>query len=60
MKQNEALSKPFFAQFLEMQEKQHPNTEGIITWPWPPGTTAPGRDKETMKYPSDDDEDIFI
>ena len=58
MKQNETLAQPFFARFLETQIKEESTTQGII--PWPPGTTFPGRDYETMKAPSDDDEDTFI
>jgi hypothetical protein len=58
MKQNEELMKPFFAQFLEGQNRQG-DTQGIIPWPWP--TTAPAKDNlETHKYPSDGDDDIFI
>ena len=50
--------KPFFAQFLEGQNRQG-DTQGIIPWPWP--TTAPAKDNlETHKYPSDGDDDIFI
>lgn len=59
MKQNEELAMPFFARFLESQERTAPNTQGIIPWPWPP-TTRPGGDYETHKAPSDSDEDIYI
>jgi hypothetical protein len=59
MNQNETLARPFFAQFLEGQQRQQPNTQGIIPWPWP--TTGYGKDNiETHKAPSDSDEDIYI
>ena len=60
MKQNEALMKPFFVRFLQAQSRIDEPVEHGFPWPFPGGGSAPGKDKETMKYPSDNDEDIYI
>jgi Serine endopeptidase inhibitors len=50
MKENTQVSKPFFAQFLEAQNKESQNTQNT-------GITKPWLDiHETQKYPSDGDE----
>jgi hypothetical protein len=49
MKQNEQLSKPFFVQFLEDQNKEE-RSGNNITKPWLDIN-------ETHKYPSDSDEE---
>jgi hypothetical protein len=56
MKQNEQLSKPFFAKFLESQKKENKEApQGSFV------TNRPFLDlPQTMKWPSDDDDDIFI
>jgi Serine endopeptidase inhibitors len=54
MKQNNQLSKPFFAQFLEAQKKDSQETQNTnITKPWLDVN-------ETHKYPSDSDEEWDI
>jgi hypothetical protein len=62
MDQHEPLRLPFFARFLELQHKQDGNTQGIFPLPPLPPRTDKLRDHldETQKFPSDNDEDIFI
>ena len=61
MKQNDQVKKPFFAKFLENQQGEgdaSQQKQGL--WPWPP-ITSKGKDDfdQTMKYPSDNDEDYM-
>jgi hypothetical protein len=62
MDQHEPLKQPFFARFLELQHKQDGNMQGIFPFPPLPPRTDKLRDHldETQKFPSDNDEDIFI
>lgn len=55
MKQNE-LSKPFFAQFLEAQARvqQQSEANSLI---WPPVSLPIIEHDQTMKYPSDGDDE---
>lgn len=69
MKDEKALKQPFFAQFLEDQlkeEVQAEGGEGSLTHPVADNITIPERDAvtkpaydmaQTMKYPSDGDDD---
>lgn len=56
MQQNQP-QQPFFARFLELQNKEEHNNERLFD-PWPvPKPTKPILDLEqTQKYPSDGDE----
>jgi hypothetical protein len=59
MNQNEQQKQPFFARFLESQNKQPQTINGQLTDPWPvPMPTSPFKDPITDKYPSDGDDDI--
>jgi hypothetical protein len=58
MKEKEALQQPFFARFLENQQPEKTNNAGTNNG-WVV-TSKIKDDLETMKYPSDNDEDIFI
>lgn len=70
MKNEKALKQPFFAQFLEDQVKEEPTAEGgtgNLTNPATDNVTIPERDvvtkpaydmAQTMKYPSDGDDDV--
>jgi hypothetical protein len=57
MKQNNALKLPFFAKLLEAQETD-PSRDDQQSF-WPPVITAVLKDGgyQTMKYPSDGDEE---
>jgi hypothetical protein len=57
MKQNDQLKKPFFAKFLESQDKDEANKQNPSFLPWP--ITSKGKDDhdQTMKFPSDGDEE---
>jgi hypothetical protein len=55
MEQNK--KQPFFAALLESQAKIPAPGEQYFPIPWPGPGTRPGGDYETMKYPSDDDEE---
>jgi len=60
MTQNE-FSKPFFAKFLESQQPAKvTSTDKEQAQPWPIITLPIGDMDHTMKYPSDNDEDIYI
>jgi hypothetical protein len=61
MHQNEQFSKPFFAKFLESQQAAKETTaDNQRAQPWPIITIPIGDMDHTMKYPSDNDEDIYI
>jgi len=55
---NQQEQQPFFARFLELQQKQEQNSREGLFDPWPvPIPTKPLVDIEhTQKYPSDGDE----
>lgn len=61
MNQNEQFQKPFFARFLESQQSaKETGTSNQQAQPWPI-VTIPLADMDyTLKYPSDNDEDIYI
>ena len=61
MIQNEQTQKPFFAKFLESQQAaKETRTDSQQAQPWPIITIPIGDMDHTMKYPSDNDEDIYI
>jgi hypothetical protein len=55
MQQQQTLQRPFFAQFLEKQNKKEDGTQAGFPWPI---ITDKLRDhlEQTQKYPSDGDE----
>ena len=57
MKQNEQMMQPFFAQFLEAQKnkQQRSNETTEQAWPFPSNPIIDY--DQTMKYPSDGDDD---
>jgi hypothetical protein len=56
MKQNDALKKPFFAKLLESQESTPTPDDTQAFWP-PISGKLPEDGYQTMKYPSDGDDD---
>ena len=60
MTQNEKFQKPFFAKFLESQQPAKETTDAQQAQPWPIITIPIGDMDHTMKYPSDNDEDVTI
>jgi len=60
MNQNEPLKQPFFARFLESQNKQEKGNGQNAFGIWPITDKLRDHPDETLKYPSDSDEDIFI
>jgi hypothetical protein len=58
MKQNDALKQPFFAKLLESQESTPSPDNTQAFFPFPPITgKLPDDGYQTMKYPSDGDDD---